>query len=128
MKLALMLAGLAGLVGVGFMPTYAADKELKIVDKACWAEIYEDNDFDMNDPHVKIQGPTDVATLEDFSGRNWSNEIQSIIVGPGAQVKAYAEKGFKGTEVVFTPNKRVKNLSDLNMSDDIESMKVTCGG
>ena len=126
MRLALISAGL---VGMGVMSAYAAaDIELKTVDKACWAEIYEDTDFDVNDPHVKIQGPTDIATLKDYSGRNWNNEIESIVVGPNAHIKAYSDKDFKGTELELTPNKRANDLSKLNMSDEIESLKVTCGG
>ena len=125
-RLALMLAGL---VGMCVMTAYAAaDVELKTVDKACWAEIYEDTDFDVNDPHVKIQGPTQIATLKDYSGRNWNNEIESIVVGPNAHVKAYSDKDFKGTELELTPNKRANDLSKLNMSDEIESLRVTCGG
>jgi hypothetical protein len=126
MRQALILAALAGVCA---MPAYAAaDVELKTVDKACWAEIFEDTDFDLADPHVKIQGPMQVATLKDFSGRNWSNEIESIIVGPNAEIKAYPEKDFQGTVLVLKPNKRINDLSKLNMSDDIESMKISCGG
>ena len=126
MRLALILAGL---VGVGVVSAYAAaDVEMKTVDKACWAEIYEDTDFDVNDPHVKIQGPAQIATLKDYSGFNWNNEIESIVVGPNAHVKAYSDKDFKGTELELTPNKRTNDLSKLNMSDEIESLKVTCGG
>lgn len=120
---------LAGLIGVGVMSAYAAaDVETKTVDKACWAEIYEDTDFDVKDPHVTIQGPTQIATLKDYSGRNWNNEIQSIVVGPNAHLKAYSDKDFKGTELELTPNKRSNDLSKLNMGDDIESLKITCGG
>lgn len=130
MRQALMLAGmLAGLMSVGVIPAYAAaDVELKTVDKACWTEIFEDTDFDKNDPHIAIQGPAEISTLKDFSGRNWNNEIQSIIVGPNAQIKAYSDKDFKGTELVLTPNKRANDLSKLNMGDEIESMKISCGG
>jgi hypothetical protein len=130
MRQALMLAGmLAGLMSVGVIPAYAAaDVELKTVDKACWAEIFEDTDFDKNDPHIAIQGPAEISTLKDFSGRNWNNKIQSIIVGPNAQIKAYSDKDFKGTELVLTPNKRANDLSKLNMGDEIESMKISCGG
>jgi hypothetical protein len=69
MRQALMLAGmLAGLMSVGVIPAYAAaDVELKTVDKACWAEIFEDTDFDKNDPHIAIQGPAEISTLKDFS-------------------------------------------------------------
>ena len=126
MRLGLILAGL---VGVGVMSAYAAaDLEMKTVDKACWAEIYEDTDFDVNDPHVKIQGPAQIPTLKDYSGFNWNNEIESIVVGPNAHVKAYSDKDFKGTELELTPNKRTNDLSKLNMSDEIESLVVTCGG
>lgn len=119
----------AGLIGVGGMSAYAAaDVELKTVDKACWAEIYEDTDFDAKDPHVKIQGPAQIATLKDYSGRNWNNEIQSIVVGPNAHIKAYSDKDFKGTELELTPNKRVNDLSKLKMGDEIESLTITCGG
>ncbi|NGZ03783.1 MAG: hypothetical protein CV090_12120 [Nitrospira sp. WS238] len=118
---------LAGLVSVGLLPAHAKDMDLKVVDKDCWVEIFEDNDFDKDDPHVKIQGPTQVATLSDFSGRNWNNEIQSIIVGPSAEIRAYPDTNFEGTEVVMKPNRRVNDLEKLNMSDDIESLKITCG-
>jgi hypothetical protein len=118
----------AGLVAVGFMPAYAADLEVKTVDKACWAEIFEDTDFDKDDPHVKIQGPAQIASLKDYSGRNWNNEIESVIMGPGATMTAYSDKDFKGTELVVVPNKRIAKLSELNMGDEIESLKLACGG
>ena len=126
MRLALILAGL---VGVGVMSAYAAsDVEVKTVDKACYAEIFEDNDFDKDDPHVTIQGPSQIANLKDYSGRNWNNDIESIIVGPNATMTVYSDKDFKGTELVLPANKRVAQLGDLNMSDQIESIKLTCGG
>jgi len=126
MRLALILAGL---MGMGVLAAYAAsDIELKTVDKACWAEIFEDTDFDKNDPHVTIQGPAEIPSLKDFSGRNWNNEIESIVVGPNAEIKAYPNKDYQGTELVLKPNRRANDLSKLNMSDDIESMKISCGG
>jgi len=126
MRLALILAGL---MGMGVVAAYAAsDIELKTVDKACWAEIFEDTDFDKNDPHVTIQGPAEIPSLKDFSGRNWNNEIESIVVGPNAEIKAYPDKDYQGTELVLKPNRRANDLSKLNMSDDIESMKISCGG
>lgn len=122
----LMAAGL-GYGGLG-LATAAADLETKTVDKACYAEIFEDSDFDKDDPHVRIQGPTQIANLKEYSGRNWNNEIESIIVGPNAMMKVYSDKDFKGTEVVLPANKRIAELSEVNMSDEIESLKLTCGG
>ena len=104
-----------------------ADLELQVVDKDCWVEIFDDEKYDNNKPHVKIMGPNQFATLKDLSGKNWSNEIESLIVGPSATVHAFKEKDFKGTEAAFTPGQRVPDLSKLKMGNEIESMKIECG-
>jgi hypothetical protein len=106
---------------------YAADIELQVVDKDCWVEIFEDNDFDPDDPHVKLTGPSQYATLSNLGGRDWSDDIESLIVGPSATVKAYKDKDFKGTEIAFTPNQRVPDLAKVKMGNEIDSMTVTCG-
>lgn len=126
MRQVLMVAGSMGMgLGLAFA---AADLETKTVDKACYAEIFEDTDFDKDDPHVLIQGPSQIANLKEYNGRNWNNEIESIIVGPNATMKVYSEKDFKGIELILPANKRVTQLSVVNMSDEIESIKLTCGG
>jgi len=113
------------LVGVNTV-AQAADLEVQVVDKACWVEIYEDDNYDKDDPHIQLQGPAEYATLKDLQGRNWNNDIESLIVGPGATVKAYKDKDFKGTEISFTSNQRVPNLSKVDMGNTIESMRITC--
>jgi len=40
---------------------------------------------------------------------------------------AYSKKDYSGTEIAFTPNQRVPNLKKLDMGNEIESMKITCG-
>lgn len=92
----------------------------------CWAEIFEDNDFDADDPHVIIKGPFQAASLKDLAGRNWSNDIESLIMGPRATMYAYKDKDFKDTEVVFAPNQRVKELSEVKLANKIESLKILC--
>ena len=101
--------------------------EVQVVDKNCWADLFEDTDFDMDDPHVRLLGPFQSATLEDVAGRKWNNEIESLIVGPSATVYSYKDRDFLGTEVVFVKNQRISNLGELDMSDDIESLKIQCG-
>ncbi|MEO5957440.1 MAG: beta/gamma crystallin domain-containing protein, partial [Nitrospiraceae bacterium] len=100
---------------------------LQLVDKNCWVEVFDDTKYDADDPHVKLQGPKDYASLKDLSGRNWNNDIQSIIVGSSASVLAYKEKDFRGTEIAFVPGQRIPDLSKVDMSNDIESMKIACG-
>jgi hypothetical protein len=104
----------------------AADLELQVVDKGCWVEIYEDDNYDKDDPHLQIQGPAVFASLKDLKGRDWNNDVESVIIGPNATVKAYKDKDFKGTEIAFTSNQRVPNLGKLDMSNVIESIKVSC--
>jgi hypothetical protein len=100
----------------------------QLMEKTCWIDVFEDTKYDNDDPHIRIPGPTQLSNLKDLQGRNWNNEIESVIVGPGATVHAYSDKDFKGTELAFTPGQRVPDLAKLDMSDDIESMKVACDG
>ncbi|MBK5281263.1 MAG: hypothetical protein JJE16_04140 [Nitrospiraceae bacterium] len=115
-----------GVIAVGALSVEAADMEMKMVDKNCWIEIFEDDNYDVDDPHVKIQGPKEFATMKNLEGKDWANDIESVIVGSNASVQAYEDKDFKGTEITFAPNQRVPNLGKLDMANDIESMKITC--
>ena len=104
----------------------ATDMEIKMADKNCWIEVFDDTKYDADDPHVKVEGPKEFASLKNLNGRDWSNDIQSIIVGSGTMVLAYKDKDFKGTEIAFASGHRIPDLSKLDMSNDIESMKFTC--
>ena len=114
-------------IALSATPALSADLETQVVDKNCFIEVFDDDDFDMDDAHVKIQGPKEFASLKDVGGKNWNNDIESVIVGSNARVKAYSDKDFKGTELAFAPGQRVPNLGKLDMKDDIESMKIACG-
>ena len=46
-----------GLIAIGALSVEAADLEMKMDDKNCWIEIFEDDNYDADDPHVKLQGP-----------------------------------------------------------------------
>jgi len=116
-----------GLLALGGLSAQAADMEVQVVDKNCWIEVFDDTKYDADDPHVKIQGPKEFASLKNLSGRDWNNEIKSVIVGSDAKVLAYKDKDFKGAEIAFAPGQRVPDLSKLDMSNDIESMKISCG-
>ena len=101
--------------------------ETQIVDKDCWVELYEDDDFDRDDPFLRLQGPAQFATLDNLEGKDWGNDIESIIMGPNAYMKAYDRKDFKGNEMAFVPNQRVKDLGKFDMANAIDSFKLTCG-
>lgn len=62
------------------MQVGASDMEVQVVDKNCWVDLFEDSKFDVDNPHVRVLGPFQAATLEDVAGQNWNNEIQSLKV------------------------------------------------
>jgi len=64
--------------------------------------------------------------MKNLEGKDWANDIESVIVGSNALVQAYEDKDFKGTEIAFAPSQRVPNLGKLDMANDIESMKISC--
>ena len=120
-------AFLVTLCVVFVVPATASAVDLQVVDKNCFIEVFDDDEFDEDDPHVKIQGPGEYASLKNLYGRDWSNDIESVIVGSNATVHAWINKDFTGPEMTFTPGQRVPKLSKLKMSNTIESMKITCG-
>ena len=115
------------LIAIGALSVEAADMEIQVVDKNCWIEVFDDTKYDADDPHVKVDGPKEYASLKNLNGRDWNNDIQSVIVGSSATVLAYKDKDFKGTEIAFAPGQRIPELSQLDMSNHIESMKITFG-
>jgi hypothetical protein len=118
---------ISGLIAIGAMYAEAADMEMKVVDKNCWVEVFDDSEYDVKNDHIKLQGPKEYATLKNVQVKDWNNDIESVIVGPNATVRAYPERDFKGQEIVFASGQRIPKLSKLGMSNDIESMKIACG-
>ena len=116
----------SGLIAIGAMYAEAADMEMKVVDKNCWVEVFDDSEYDVKNDHIKLQGPKEYATLKNVQVKDWNNDIESVIVGPNATVRAYPERDFKGQEIVFASGQRIPKLSKLGMSNDIESMKINC--
>jgi hypothetical protein len=114
----------------------------------CWLDVYENNDF--KGAHLRIEGPVEAPDLRDFKGQNWSNRIDSLIVGPKAQVWAYTDINFEDTrdapvnhpdalkawgeternytekEITFGPGKKEHHLGELLFHHNINSLKIQC--
>jgi hypothetical protein len=116
----------SGLITIGALSVEAADMEMQMVDKNCWIEVFDNTKYDASDSHVKLQVPKEYATLKNLNGKDWNNNIESVIVGPDATVRAYKERDFQGQEIAFTSGQRIPKLSKLGMSNEIESMKIIC--
>ena len=55
------------------------------------SSVFDDTKYDADDPHVKVQGPKEYASLKNLNGRDWNNDIQSVLVGSSAMVLAYKD-------------------------------------
>ena len=122
----LLTLTIGAFLAIGTTSVEAADLEMKMVDKNCWVEVYDDAEYDDKNSHTTLQGPKEYASLKNVEGKDWSNDIESVIVGPGATLHAFKDRDFQGPEIVFTAGQRVPKLSKLGMSNEIESMKILC--
>lgn len=67
--------------------------------------------------------------MNNLAGKDkaWSNDSEIAVVGSNAIVRANEDKDFKGTELAFAPRQQFVNLGELDVANDIESLKITCG-
>jgi len=106
----------SALFGFG-QPGYAQDPN-------CWLDIWESDNY--QDSNTRIYGPVDLPNLRNVNGKDWGDQIDSLIVGPKTQVWAYEDENFSDTEITFSQNQRVPNTGELNFHDDIDSIKMRC--
>jgi hypothetical protein len=115
----------------------------------CWVDLYDKPEF--KGAHVRIAGPRDVANLKELNGEDWSNRLESLAVGPDAEVVAYKQADYneehKGQlnhpdafqswgqkevpayhdlEILFGPGKREHHLGELKFHQNINSLKLRC--
>ena len=114
----------------------------------CWLEIYDKTDF--NGSHVRIEGPAQIPSLAKLNNENWSNRIESLVVGPKAQVLAFRQENYKedsigqayhgealkawgekpesysGQEISFGAGKREHHLGEQNFHRAINSLSIKC--
>jgi hypothetical protein len=49
----------------------APSREMKMVDKNSWIEVFDDTQYDADDPHVKVEGPKEYASPKNLNARDW---------------------------------------------------------
>ncbi len=87
----------------------------------CYIDVWRNANFEGE--CVRIEGPAEYPNLE-FSNGDWGDQIGSLRAGPHAFVCAYRDKDFKDEMIAFGPNQEVANLAELNVDDDIDSIKL----
>ncbi|MGZ8219293.1 hypothetical protein [Methylomagnum sp.] len=136
------VAALAGL-GAFFMMSGAA------FGRECWLDIYDKADFAGS--RVHIEGPANLPSLKDLNKEDWSNRIESLKVGSGAEVVAFRKPNFEEApqgqinhpqafknwgeqeipayqdqEISFGPGKQEHHLGELKFHRNINSIVVRC--
>ena len=96
----------------------------------CWVHFYDDKNFKATDDNHKICGPGAWPNLRNLAGAvklNWSDEIESLRVGPGATVTVWTGEQFTGTKHTFPPGTEKITLKDMpGFSDNISSLEIKC--
>lgn len=114
----------------------------------CWLDIYDRTNFE--GAHVRIDGPAELLSLGRLAGEDWSNRIDSLVVGPKAQVVAFRQehfredqsgqpyhgdaiknwggdpKSYSDLEITFGPGQKEHHLGELNYHQNINSLKIGC--
>lgn len=122
----LLILSTMGTVGVAAGVSQQQDNNPLKHDNKCWAEIFMNSEFDKNGSRLLLMGPHELPTLKGLNDQNWDNDIESIIVGPEALMVAYADPEFGGRALILAANQNVGNLSDAQMKNEIESLRITC--
>lgn len=114
----------------------------------CWLDVYEE--VGLQGKKVRIDGPRELPSLAKLNGENWGSRIDSLEVGPKAQIYAYRQEDFKDDysglgyhgdairtwkddakaysdrEISFGAGHREHHLGELNFHRNINSLKIQC--
>ncbi len=132
-------AGLCLLALSAVQAAYASD---------CWLDVYDKIDF--AGAHVRIDGPVQMPSLAKLNNEDWGNRIESLIVGPKAQVLAFRQENYKenitgpvnhgeeikawgekpesysNQEIAFGAGKTEHHLGEVGFHRAISSLTIKC--
>lgn len=132
----------AGLLLAALLPSQAARAG------DCWLDVYDKTE--LGGTHARIEGPAQLASLAKLNNENWGNRIESLEVGPKAQVLAFRQENFKedsvaqpyhgealkawgekpesysSQEISFGPGKKEHHLGEQNFHRAINSLTIKC--
>ncbi|QJD28594.1 peptidase inhibitor family I36 protein [Methylococcus geothermalis] len=114
---------------------------------SCWVDVYNGPDF--TGTQVRIFGPTELASLKNLQGADWNDAIESLEVGPGAEVSVYGNENFalpsgpvyheqeirswgnkdenyRSQVATFTAGHKVHHLGEYGLHDQVSALKVRC--
>lgn len=89
---------------------------------SCFLELFDGDDFDETDDHFVLTEPGRYEDLSSLPGaeQDWTDEADSLWVGPAAIVTIWADTGFGGESQVLDPG------SELPDADGPSSLELAC--
>ena len=115
----------------------------------CWLDVYDKPE--LKGAHFRVEGPVDLPNLRTLEGDDWSSRIESLRVGPAAEVVAFARENFNEThtgplahpdalkgaseseiaaahdlEINLGPGKQEHHLGEVKFHKSINSLKIRC--
>lgn len=131
---------------LALMAVFATAPSARPID--CWVDLFNGSDF--TGKQERIYGPLELANLSNIRGFDWNDAIESVEVGPGAEVTLYRRENFfvpevplnhapelkawnfedenyRSGAVTFTQGHRVHHLGEYQLHRQVSSLKVICG-
>ena len=114
----------------------------------CWLDVYDKTEF--AGAHFRIDGPVQLPSLAKLNNENWGNRVESLVVGPKAQVLAFRQENYKeddagpayhgeaikawgekpesysNQEISFGEGKKEHHLGEQNFHRAINSLTIKC--
>lgn len=89
----------------------------------CWVHLFEDDDFQEDDDHFRLAEPGRYSDLGNLPGAtdDWTDEAESIRVGPDATVTIWSDTDFEGEWIELGPGSEQADLDD-----EPESLELLC--
>ena len=88
----------------------------------CFVELFDSDNFDENDDHIKVTEAGKYEDLTSLPGANedWTDEADSIRVGGGATVTIWPEKNYSGQSQTLEAGSENASI------DGAASLELTC--
>lgn len=120
---ALLTFALAGCVAMGGSGGGSGQPNPDLPANGCYVHLFDGDDFDANDDNFVLTEPGRYADLSDLPGasKDWTDEADSLIVGPNATVIGWSETNFQGTQMIYEPGSRHPDVDD-----EPSSLEMTC--
>ena len=90
----------------------------------CWATVYAERGF--GGDSLTLIGPHDLTDLKFSPGKNWTGDIKSVEVGPGASLKLYGGKFFADLTHDLKAEMAIEQISTRPFWNSIESARLIC--